>query len=287
MNIRIDFSNCKLSNKFYGGSEKKLGIIFEDKPYMLKFVKKNVYGDCFNDVAEYICSQYFNLLGISAQETILGTYKGSRVVACKDFIVDGYKFVPFNAVGESTVEDDKDKYRYRYKDIEKLIDKNKKLLDKEEAKIMFWKTYILDALFANPDRHGKNWGYLKKKNEYKVAPVFDNGSSLFSYFSDIEEMEYVLSDNEELLERVYDTPSSLILYDTTISDYYRVISSLEFEYCNKALKELFPKINLDDINRLIDSTDLLDVRKMFLKRIILERYNRILKYSYTRLVIDE
>ena len=287
MNIRIDFSNCKLSNKFYGGSEKKLGIIFEDKPYMLKFVKKNIYGDCFNDVAEYICSQYFNLLGISAQETILGTYKGSRVVACKDFIVDGYKFVPFNAVGESTVEDDKDKYRYRYKDIEKLIDKNKKLLDKEEAKIMFWKTYILDALFANPDRHGKNWGYLKKNNEYKVAPVFDNGSSLFSSFSDVEEMEYVLSDNEELLERVYDTPSSLILYDTTISDYYRVISSLEFEYCNKALKELFPKINLDDIDRLIDSTDLLDVRKTFLKRIVSERYNRILKYSYTRLAINE
>lgn len=287
MNIRIDFSNCKLSGRYYGGSEKKKGIIFQDQPYMLKFMKRNIYGDCFNDVVEYICSTYFRNIGIDSQETILGTYKGEKVVACKDFIVDGYKFVPFNAVGESTVEDDKSRYRYRYNDIETLIDKNKKLLNKEEAKMIFWKTYIVDALFANPDRHGKNWGYLKKNNEYQVAPVFDNGSSLFSAFSDLEEMEYVLSDEEELLERVYDTPSSLILYDTTISDYYRVISSLEFDYCNKALKELFPKINLDEINKLIDNTDLKDVRKAFLKRIILERYNRILLYSYKRLVANE
>ena len=287
MNNRIDFSSCELSGKFYGGSERKEGIIFQGQPYMLKFAKKNIYGECFNDVSEYICSTYFSYVGVKAQETLLGLYKGEKVVACKDFVVNGFKFYPFNDLGESTIEDSKGRYKYRYKDIEILIDKNKKLSDKEEAKMMFWKTYILDALFANPDRHGKNWGYLKKNDQYVVAPVFDNGSSLFSSFSDEEEMNVILNDEEEILKRVYERPSSLILYDATISDYYSVISSLEFEYCNKALLALFPLVKLEEIDTLIDSTDLVDIRKKFLKRMIKERYERILKFSYMKLEKDE
>ena len=98
MDSRIDFSNCELSGKYYGGSEKKEGILFQEQPYMLKFMKKNIYGDCFNDVAEYIVSHYFAKLGISSQSTLLGIYKGEKVVACKDFVINGYKFMPFNDI---------------------------------------------------------------------------------------------------------------------------------------------------------------------------------------------
>ena len=283
MKDRIDFTTCQSSGIYYGGSEKKEGIIFQGKPYMLKFVKRNSYGECFNDVAEYICSQFFNVVGVNAQDTLLGIYQGDKVVACRDFNIDGYKFNPFSDIGESSLDDSKDRFRYRYQDIEELIKKNKKLKDKETAKMMFWKTYIIDALLANPDRHGRNWGFLKKNNEYFVAPVFDNGSSLFSGFSDEEEMEYVVNDKEEILERVYESPRSLILYDTTISDYYSVISSLEFDYCNKALLEIFPLIDLDAFNKIVDNTDLSDIKRKFIKLIVKERYERILKYSFLKL----
>lgn len=36
----FDFSEYELSNISYGGSEKKLGILIKNEPYMLKFQKK-------------------------------------------------------------------------------------------------------------------------------------------------------------------------------------------------------------------------------------------------------
>mgnify|MGYP000725991490 CR=1 FL=1 len=39
--------------------------------------------------------------------------------------------------------------------------------------------YLIDAWIGNFDRHGSNWGFLKKNNRYRMAPVYDNGSSLF------------------------------------------------------------------------------------------------------------
>ena len=44
--------------------------------------------------------------------------------------------------------------------------------------------YIVDAFLGNFDRHGANWGFLKKNNKYSLAPIFDNGSSLFPQMID-------------------------------------------------------------------------------------------------------
>ena len=38
--------------------------------------------------------------------------------------------------------------------------------------------FIVDALIANFDRHGSNWGFIKKYNKYRLSPILDNGSSL-------------------------------------------------------------------------------------------------------------
>ena len=44
--------------------------------------------------------------------------------------------------------------------------------------------FVIDAFIANFDRHGSNWGFIKKDNEYGPSPVFDNGFNLprFAYF---------------------------------------------------------------------------------------------------------
>ena len=160
---------------------------------MLKFRKRNVYGECFNDVAEYIGSTVFRLLGVEAQHCFLGLFQGEKVVACKDFSQDFF-FIPFKEVGESSIDDEKFKYKYRYFDIEQLINKNHKIIDHEAAISSFWKMYVIDALLANSDRHGSNWGFLKNKHQYLMAPVFDNGSCLFSNFSSVDEMNEVLAD---------------------------------------------------------------------------------------------
>lgn len=41
-------------------------------------------------------------------------------------------------------------------------------------------TFWLDAIILNTDRHFNNYGIIMGKEEYRVAPIFDNGKSLFT-----------------------------------------------------------------------------------------------------------
>lgn len=63
----------------------------------------------FNHVSEYLGSHIFALLGIETQETFLGTYKDENVVVIQDFLGEDEVFVPFNGVGDSSLEQDKEK----------------------------------------------------------------------------------------------------------------------------------------------------------------------------------
>lgn len=278
-----DFSNFRLSNIRYGGSERKLGILINDEPYMLKFQKVTRFGKRNNHLSEFLGSHIFEILGFDVHETYLGTYKGEAVVACKDFVTNGYEFVPFNDVGESTIETDKEKYQYTYEDIISLLKKNQKITNIDETISIFFEMYIVDALIGNFDRHGANWGFLKKNNKYKLAPIFDNGSCLFPQLVNEDEIKFILSDQKEINERIYRFPTSQIKLGEGKSSYFEVISSLKFEECNKALVKIYSKVDLNKINDLIDSLNITKVHKDFYKLMIEERFNKIIKYSYNKL----
>ena len=283
----FDFSNYPLSNIRYGGSERKLGILINGEPYMLKFQKITQFGKRNNHLSEYLGSHIFELLGFNVHQTYLGSYKNEAVVACKDFVCNGFEFVPFNDVGESTIETDKEKYQYSYNDIILLLEKNKKITSIEETVSVFFDMFIVDALIGNFDRHGANWGFLKKDNKYSLAPIFDNGSSLFPQLVNEDEMKLILSDEDELNERVYKFPTSQIKLNDKKTSYFEVISSLKFNEINKSLLNIYPKINLKKINCLFDSLNISNIHKQFYKRMIEERFNKIIKYSYEKLEVNK
>lgn len=278
---RIDFTNCELSGITYSGAEEKIGIKFNGVNYMLKFNKKTIFGERYSDISEYLGSIIFNMLGIESQETKLGYYKGRKVVACKDLFV-GKIFKPFSDLGESSI-DSKEKYSYSFKEIELLIKKSSRVVDKQLIINTFWKIYVVDALLANPDRHNKNWGFIKENGQYKICPVFDNGSSLFPSLIDEEEINNILNDEEELRVRVEDEPNSIIRIDSSRSDYLTVISSKQFDGCNNAIKEIYPLIKMDEIDALIDGVDMSVNRKKLIKAIINKRYEIIIKHTYEEL----
>lgn len=281
----IDFNKYKLSDKSYGGSEKKIGIEIDGIHYMLKFQKKTPFGMRFNNVSEYIGSHIYELLGIECQKTFLGTYDGNNVVACKDFVSDGYQFVPFNDVGDSTLDEDKETYQYSYEDIIVLLQKNKKLTNVEETISSFFEIYIVDALIGNFDRHGANWGFLKKNNKYYLAPVFDNGSCLFPNLINEDEMKYIIDNENEINDRVYKFPTSQIKLNGKKSSYFEVISSLQYEEVNKALIKIYPRIDIDKIYELIDDITIIsNIHKEFYKIMLKNRYEKILKFSYEKLI---
>ena len=67
-------------------------------------------------------------------------------------------------------------------------------------------------------------------------------------------------------------------------NYFEYISSLKNQDCNKALLKLFPKIDLEKINLIIDNTSYIsNIRKQFYKKILKLRYDEILKVNYDKL----
>lgn len=56
---------------------------------------------------------------------------------------------------------------------------------------------VFDALIANNDRHCDNWGVLSGTSGYRLAPIYDNGSSLG--FNEVERnKQKMLTDNHML-----------------------------------------------------------------------------------------
>lgn len=281
-----DFSNYEIDKDvFYSGAERKAQLTINGNRYIMKYQKNSEIGKIYNHISEYLGSHIFELLGIPVQETILGTYKGENVVLLKNFCDDGEVLVHFNDVGESSLEEDKEMYQYSYEDIQSMLISNKKLTNVRETVDRFWDMFIIDALNGNFDRHGGNWGFIKKDNKYRIAPVYDNGSSMYPKLNSDERIKNVLDSLEEIEKRVYQFPTSHIMLNGRKSSYFEVINSLEFEECNNALKRIYPKIDISKIDKLIDSIEnITDLRKEFYKRMYFERYSRILRNAYDRLI---
>ena len=92
---RYDFTNCARGRSTYRGANgSKISILINNEEYMLKFpapAKKNENMHySIGIVCEFLGSSIFNILGIPAQQTYLGSFrypngKEYEVVACKDF----------------------------------------------------------------------------------------------------------------------------------------------------------------------------------------------------------
>ena len=167
----LDYSKYPDGGRFYSGAERKKSIIINGNAYLVKFQKNSREGLRFNHISEFLGSHIFSMLGMEAQETQIGLYHGENVVVIKDFLGEDEVFVPFNGVGDCSLEQDKEKYQYSYEDIIRMLKENVKLTDVEQTMHQFWDMFVVDALIANFDRHGSNWGFVKKNNKYRLSPV--------------------------------------------------------------------------------------------------------------------
>ena len=279
-----DYSKYEKTPVMFSGAEKKFEIIIDGHRYIVKFQKNSEVGLTYNYVSEYLGSHIFQSIGIPVQETFLGTYDGKNVVVMKNFLEPEDALVAFNGVGESSLERDKELYQYTYEDITAMLTENMKSTNVTETIERFWDMFIVDALIGNFDRHGGNWGFIKRDNKYRIAPVYDNGSSLYPKLNTDEKLAEVLASQEEIDKRIYQFPTSHIKVKNRKSSYFEVISSLQFEACNEALKRIVPRIDLERIYRIIDEIEeISELRKQFYKAMLQQRYEKILMYSYRML----
>ena len=280
----VDVSSAEILSQYYGGSERKIGILLNGQRYIMKFQMRTEFGPKFNHVSEHLGSRIFEELGIESQRTMLATYKGEQVVLCKVFLDENEQFVPFNEVGDSSLDADKEHHSYSYEDIMYLLRMNKKLTKVDETINRFWEIFVIDALLGNFDRHGGNWGFIKNDNRYRLAPVFDNGSCLFPQMYDDAEMRTIISSQEQTDERVYRFPTSQIKLKGKKSSYHDVIGGLAFPECNLALKRIVPKIDVHHLSEIIDETPFItDVHKEFYKHMLKNRFEKILYDAFIRM----
>ena len=291
----IDFTECEINiYKYYGGKNGgKICIVYNGENYMLKFpgvnegISKHGYSN--NCISEYISCNIMKTLGLKVQNTILGTYKSNNiikvVVACKDFTTKGGILKQFAELKNSQIESSKNGYGTELSEVIETIEQQQ-IYDVKELKEFFWNMFIADCLVGNFDRHNGNWGFLINEAEKKIgiAPIYDCASCLYPQLTD-ERIEEIINDKEEMEARVFVFPTSALKINDKKINYYEYISSLKNKDCNDALVRLFSKINLKEINKIIDNTEYISgIRKDFYKKIIKMRYEKILMYSYKKLV---
>ena len=293
----IDFTNLPVRNKTYAGANgSKISVIYNGEQYMLKFPavpsKKREMSYTNGCVSEYIGCHIFESVGIPVQETLLGTYerngKKKVVVACKDFTANGLVLQDFASLKNTMIDSVHNGYGTELEDILLTLE-GQNALEPEVLKAWFWDLFIVDALIGNWDRHNGNWGFLYNNatDEITLAPVYDCGSCLFPQANE-EIMKRVLDEPAERDLRVFEIPLSGIKINGQKIRYFDFLSSLQNRDCNKALKRILPKIDMEKIDKIVDETPFLSKLQIsFYKTMLKERKERILDFSYQKLLKRE
>lgn len=284
--MNINFTNCSVNKyNYYGGKNGgKICINYNDEDYMLKFPSDSNYS-----FSEYVSCRIIKSLGLNVQETILGEYiknnEVKNVVACKDFVKEGFQLKQFAELKNSQIETSQSGYGTELKEILETIE-NQSILNIDELKNFFWEMFIADTLLGNFDRHNGNWGFLinNSTKEAFIAPIYDCASCLYPKLDD-EAIKTIINDEEEMKKRVLIFPNSALKINNEKINYNEFISSLENNDCNKALLKIYPKIDFNKINSIIDDTPYIsNIRKDFYKRIIKLRYDILLTPNYNKLI---
>lgn len=156
---------------------------------------------------------------------------------------------------------------------EKLFDSKKKeyyslemimksLDEVENLKSSFLRVMFFDYIIGNTDRHQSNWGVIKNNEDIiKLAPVYDNGSSLCAYVREEKIQEFLGNDTYKFNSLVNTKSRSRIRIDKfakkepthlEVMKYLKENMNKEF---NRNLKIINEKINEENINSILDKIE--------------------------------
>lgn len=288
----IDFTNCKklIGRAYNGANGKKIAVEYEGCPYMLKFPpsgkeKPTELSYTNSCISEHIASSVFGMLGIKAQETLLGTYtvngKQKVVCACKDFTSDQTVLYDFCSIKNTVIDSESEGNGTELSDILETIEKQQ-FVNPNRLLTHFWDVFVVDALLGNFDRHNGNWGFLydRKRQEACIAPVYDCGSCLLPQ-ADEGVMRKVLENIDEMNARIYRFPTSAIKFHGKKINYHEFLCNNDYKECRDALQRIVSKLNMEEIWVLIDRLPYIsELQKMFYKAYIKARYEKILLPAY-------
>lgn len=276
----------------YGGSERKLSVKMDDHcQYLLKLPDptrdiNNNLSYINNAISEYISCNIFKSVGIPVQDTILGEYidensKCKIVCACKDVKAPGEELCEIANILSSINTDDSTRYSLTFDYMESIFDSMPHDIAREQISDFYYDMFIVDALIGNTDRHNGNWAIIQSDDGARISPVYDCGSSLAPLLDE----EDLSIDQGAICAR---TANSALSYNDgkriRYYDFFKKPLSCGIE---NALKRIVPKINLDEIDEIIATTEYIsDKRKEFYSSFVHTSYEEILLPAFERTLLQ-
>ena len=158
------------------GRYPKLGLKKNGERYIIKFAAYKQNGiEVPYHVSEYAASKIMESLGYGVHEVRLATFRNRPGCLIKLF---NKPLFTFGGLGTSTLSGENLPY-----DLDLLHSIHDDGKFEGALNDYLWDTFLLDAFVLNLDRHPNNWGFFKQNGTYSPAPLFDNGSSLYSLYA--------------------------------------------------------------------------------------------------------
>lgn len=156
------------------------------------------------------------------------------------------------------------------------IDMILKSLEPYEINEEFIVILFIDFLIGNTDRHDSNWAIiLDENNKYKIAPLYDNGSSLCSFVNE-EKIDLYFKDGQKFRSLVDTKSRSLIRINSkekkrpTHLEMIEYISSLYKEKSKEIKNKIINNINESFIDELLAHDDISSIISDKRKKLIKE-----------------
>lgn len=226
-----------------GNYEKRWKII-DGERYLLKAGSKIYNQEPFNELIA--TKLYERLLNKDEYVEYSVIFDDDKAISkCKNFVTKDTELVPAWKINEYyEFLDDEDKYTHYIRCLNNLGIK--------DAETLTDKMIVCDYIIANKDRHFNNFGVIRDVNTLKfigVAPIFDNGCSLWYDENDMYVGEFFLTKPFEEYEK---TQLSLVKKLEWLN-----ISKLEdFPNEVKTILSMDKLLSKERINKIVDQIKL-------------------------------
>ncbi|ANU10135.1 hypothetical protein BBH88_07385 [Planococcus antarcticus DSM 14505] len=227
--------------------------------------------------AEYIASKVGAQLGFPTAEIELSNYQNTIGTISKNFRNQTEELYEGGDLFMARFEDF-DRHSLTYYELPHILE----MLSEYSLENTFVALPVYDALIANNDRHCDNWGVLSGPKGIRLAPIYDNGSSLG--FNEVtERKQKMLTDDHMLAGFCNRGKSSIGLPDRKKPKHFELLAYLRL-HSEKALEielarleQLHKGMLLAIVDNIPDEV-MSDLDKEWIVRLLLFRRNWMLSW---------
>lgn len=223
--------------------------------------------------AEKITSEIGGIINIPVMKAEIGSVDGTLVVLAYNFLNTGEELIEG---GDFFEEYDRERQKNRLPS-DYNFQRISAILESESLVGQFVDMLLLDCLIFNSDRHQDNWGICICKNSTRLAPAYDNSSSLGWNLTD-QYLESLYNDRRKF-EAFINRASTHIGYgNSSQCKHLELMQHLKqdvSEHFNEGIEKIamLNEHSLQDIVNSIPKEMMSDLRKNIVTELLVRRRN--------------